>query len=67
MENGLHSNGNEMEGLEDYAKVLNSTAVVDFKVNEDGLPTINKSAFYSSTEHVNGDDQESAEIEVHVQ
>ena len=27
LENALHSNGNEMEGLEDYANVLNSTAV----------------------------------------
>ena len=41
LENALHNNG----GLEDYANVLNSTAVVDFNINEDDLTTIDKSVF----------------------
>ena len=37
-----------MEGLEDYANVLNSTAVADLNINDDDLQTTDKSAFYSS-------------------
>ena len=66
-ENALHSNGNEMEGLEDYPNVLNSTAVVDFNINEDDLRTIDSALFFSITEHVGGDDQEYGEIELPVQ
>ena len=40
-------NGNEMEGLEDYPNVLKSTAVVDFNIYEDDLPTIDKSVLFS--------------------